>query len=91
MNKTLQAKHLDEQEILRALQKQSQPMTHWASGTDRSLPAAIPALRVVPEKVLRAKLGAMERRGLIDGCACGCRGDWVITPLGAEQLRGDRP
>jgi hypothetical protein len=31
-----------------------------------------------PEKVILAKLRSMERRGMIDGCACGCRGDFSI-------------
>ena len=32
-----------------------------------------------PVKVAMAKLRGMERRGLVDGCACGCRGDWTIA------------
>ncbi len=33
-----------------------------------------------PEKIVRAKLNTMmRRRGLVDGCNCGCRGDWTIT------------
>lgn len=31
-----------------------------------------------PVKVATAKLRKMKRRGLVDGCACGCRGDWII-------------
>lgn len=31
-----------------------------------------------PWKVANAKLRKMERRGLVDGCPCGCRGDWTI-------------
>lgn len=30
-----------------------------------------------PEKVIVAKLVKLKRRGLADGCDCGCRGDWV--------------
>jgi hypothetical protein len=32
----------------------------------------------VPEKVVRAKAKRLIKRGLIDGCACGCRGDFRI-------------
>lgn len=32
----------------------------------------------VPPKVLLAKAKRMIRRGLIAGCACGCRGDWEV-------------
>jgi hypothetical protein len=32
-----------------------------------------------PAKVVRAKLQSMVRRKLIDGCTCGCRGDFEPT------------
>jgi len=32
-----------------------------------------------PVKIVMAKLRKMERRGVVDGCACGCRGDWTIA------------
>ena len=35
-------------------------------------------LPVWPEKVLLAKLRSMLRRGLIDGCACGCSGGFEV-------------
>lgn len=41
----------------------------------------------IPERVLLAKLVAMKRRGLIDGCGCGCRGDWELTSKGVRVLR----
>jgi hypothetical protein len=36
----------------------------------------------VPRKLLIAKLAHMQRRGLIDGCTCGCRGDFEVTEKG---------
>jgi hypothetical protein len=40
--------------------------------------AALPSF---PEKVVAAKFSALYRRGIIDGCPCGCRGDLqVIDP-----------
>ena len=35
-------------------------------------------LMAFPEKVVQAKGRILIRRGLIDGCGCGCRGDFVI-------------
>jgi hypothetical protein len=32
----------------------------------------------VPEKVVLAKAKRLMRRGLISGCACGCRGDFEV-------------
>jgi hypothetical protein len=39
-----------------------------------------------PEKVALAKMRALVRRGLVDGCACGCRGDFTITAKGRALL-----
>lgn len=39
-----------------------------------------------PEKVLLAKLRALVKRGLLDGCPCGCRGDFTITEKGRAAL-----
>lgn len=36
-------------------------------------------LGAVPERVVLAKARRLIRRGLLDGCYCGCRGDWVIV------------
>jgi hypothetical protein len=31
-----------------------------------------------PPKVVKAKLASLVKRGLLDGCACGCRGDFHV-------------
>lgn len=36
-----------------------------------------------PEKVVLAKARRLIRRGLMDGCVCGCRGDFMV--LGYED------
>ena len=33
-----------------------------------------------------AKMNMLIRRGLIDGCACGCRGDFTITTKGRHFI-----
>lgn len=40
-----------------------------------------------PSKVVRAKLQSMDKRGLISGCFCGCRGDihFVEEPKMGER------
>ncbi len=38
------------------------------------------------EKLILAKMKQLIKRGLVDGCACGCRGDFEITPKGEEWL-----
>lgn len=44
------------------------------------LPAA------TPPKVVRAKVKNLLARGLVAGCACGCRGDLELTPKGTAFL-----
>lgn len=34
-----------------------------------------------PTKIVLAKARSLIRRGLMDGCACGCRGDFEVVPL----------
>ena len=38
----------------------------------------------VPPKVMQAKLKKLIKRGLLDGCACGCRGDFEVTEAGLK-------
>lgn len=44
----------------------------------------------IPQKLMLAKMASLIRRGLIDGCPCGCRGDYAVTDKGrafvAERL-----
>ena len=37
-----------------------------------------------PWKVITAKLRSMKRRGLVQGCPCGCRGDWYPLQAGLD-------
>jgi len=39
-----------------------------------------------PDKLALAKMRQLMKRGLVDGCACGCRGDFVITDEGLAFL-----
>ena len=41
----------------------------------------------LPEKLPLAKMRQLLKSGLVDGCGCGCRGDWRITAKGKEWLR----
>jgi len=41
----------------------------------------------LPRNLFLAKMGRLITRGLLDGCACGCRGDWEITDKGKAALR----
>lgn len=89
----LQCKDIPELPILRFLADQVLNTTHFAVTPVPGWPYCTPTLRSVPEcadlpeKVLRRKLGAMARKGIITGCDCGCRGDWRITSCGLLVLK----
>lgn len=62
----------------------------WSDKTDM-MNSVAPLFPVdIPEKLLLSKMAALIRRGLIDGCPCGCRGDYEATDKGrafvAERL-----
>ena len=40
----------------------------------------------VPEKLVLAKMRQLIHSGLVDGCDCGCRGDFVLTDKGKALL-----
>lgn len=39
-----------------------------------------------PRKVALAKMKSLYKRGLVGGCACGCRGDFEITDKGLALI-----
>lgn len=79
----MQAKDIPDEPILRLLETRNGEWTLWWDIT-KAMPEG------VPEKVVLAKMASLIRRGLVDGCACGCRGDFVLTEKGKATLTGDR-
>lgn len=55
---------------------------HWVMWTD--LERVMPAF---PWQVIIAKAAQLKKRGLLDGCVCGCRGDFELTEDGRDFLR----
>lgn len=76
----MQAKDIPEQPILDFLERHR---GHWCSmfspeiAGDRSIFNAMPP--GTPYKVALAKMRALIKRGIVDGCACGCRGDFELA------------
>lgn len=75
----MQAKDISDLEILSQLSSlESRPRFKW--------------LPHLPPKVLLAKMKSLIKRGLVSGCACGCRGDFLLTVSGlAKWLELDHP
>lgn len=52
---------------------------------ERSILHAMPA--GTPDKLALAKMRMLMRRRLVQGCGCGCRGDFELTDKGRELLQ----
>jgi hypothetical protein len=88
-----QARDVPEAVVLELLRRR--PGTWWAIDNPRgggpggaSMPGMVqhaPELAESPWAVINAKLTSMHRRGLVDGCSCGCRGDWHV--YGEDERR----
>lgn len=61
------------------------PANWWFDSIDDK-PYSNSVLNAMPtgtvEKLARAKMGQLIRRDLVQGCTCGCRGDFRITNKG---------
>lgn len=40
-----------------------------------------------PRKVALAKMKSLIKRGLVQGCCCGCRGDFELTEKGRDAAK----
>jgi len=40
----------------------------------------------LPFNLVKAKMRKLIKRGLVNGCACGCRGDFILTEKGNMEL-----
>lgn len=60
----------------------------WYSGAANSVTNAMPA--DIPWRLVHAKMRRLIHRGLVNGCSCGCRGDFELTDAGREWLYIER-
>jgi hypothetical protein len=51
----------------------------WFPGQEYSVAKVMYA---IPKKMVLAKMRGLIKRGLVSGCACGCRGDFELTDKG---------
>lgn len=84
----MQCKDIPERPILEFLAARSQIWCNWYPGDENDVGQAMPPLP--NEKLALAKMRQMINKGLVDGCPCGCRGDFVITDAGLGVLDLDR-
>lgn len=55
---------------------------------DNSIRQAFPPDATTRTNLVRAKMRSLIKRGLVKGCACGCRGDFELTDAGREFIDG---
>lgn len=80
----MQCKDIPDRPILEMLARNPERWHNWYFGDEFDVGRAMPD--GVPEKLKLAKMRVLIRRKVVDGCACGCRGDFVITHDGQALL-----
>jgi hypothetical protein len=80
----MQCKDIPAIPILQFLASHDGRWCNWYFGDERDVHRAMPA--GIPDKLVLAKMQTLHRRGLVDGCFCGCRGDFELTEKGRDLL-----
>lgn len=87
MSKKMQCKNIPDLPVLEMLAKNPGQWHNWYFRDQFNVASAMPA--GIHEKLILGKMRMLMRRGLVDGCDCGCRGDFVITQKGLALLADD--
>jgi hypothetical protein len=85
MNTIIQCKDIPDKPILEFLLANKGTWCNWFKDHENSVRVAMPQ-NLASDKLVLAKMSRLMERGLVDGCDCGCRGDFEITPKGEEWL-----
>lgn len=81
----MQCKDIPDQPILAFLRALDGRWANWFGNEfDNSVTLAMPT--GTPPKLALAKMRMLIRLDLVDGCPCGCRGDFVLTDKGYAEL-----
>lgn len=76
----VQCKDIADLDILQFLKDCKGFPCNWYEDSKNSVRLAMPPN--TPTRLILAKMKSLIRRGLVDGCSCGCRGDFRITAKG---------
>jgi hypothetical protein len=80
----MQCKDIPDKPILEFLKSLEGQWANWCWENEKNVALAMP--KGVPPKLVLAKMRMLIRRRLVDGCGCGCRGDFVLTEKGLAYL-----
>ena len=82
----MQVKDIPTEPILHFLADHQTEWCNWFGDKfDNSVTHAFPDWAKGTKLVLR-KMQNLQKRGLVSGCDCGCRGDYVITDSGLKII-----
>lgn len=85
VRKALQCKHISDTAILLFLAKNPTQWHNWCADNEFNISMAMPDN--APGRLILAKMKRLIQRQLVEGCYCGCRGDFVITQKGLDHLQ----
>lgn len=78
----MQSKDIDTLALLKFIERKQSELQRRVLVWDFALPYFD-----LPDNLLRAKLAKLIKRGLMDGCTCGCRGDFELTEAGCDYIK----
>ena len=85
----MKCKDIPDADVLRFLAQHQGEWSTW--GDWSSWPTVQDAMPPgTPAKLQVAKMRMLQNRGLVDGCGCGCRGDFEITDKGLALIGAPR-
>ena len=82
----LQCKDIPTRPILEFLAGLDRP-ANWCFRNEQDVRNAMPDGFNLPDNLVHAKMRNLIYKGLVDGCTCGCRGDFVVTEKGRSRIR----
>lgn len=89
MIKKMQCKDIPEKPIIDFLYELHKKGVwgNWFEGAENSVASVMPPN--TPEKLVRAKMNQMMRKGKVNGCPCGCRGDYRLDEMVINDIEVD--
>ena len=85
----MKCKDIPDRPILEFLAQRQGIQNTWFLGYEGDVRIAMP--KDTPDKLILGKMRILIRSGLVDGCACGCRGDFEITEKGQFWFSSNKP
>lgn len=84
----MKTRDIDDLPILRHLNKPPLDGCSWFTlFPSEHMPCVADAMPPgTPRKLVISKMKSLIRRGLVDGCACGCRGGFTLTAEGERMM-----